>query len=80
MNDSNKAFGFIQNKMKEAFGILLQTGIQTNYLNFKLIQSEHGISIDQTYHILCMVDLYFGPKYITRRKNTPLRTDKKFEI
>jgi hypothetical protein len=78
--DSNKAFGFIQNKMKEEFGISLQTGIRINYLNFKLIQSEHGISMDQTDHILCMVDLYFGPKYITRRTDTPLRTDKQFEI
>ena len=78
--DSNEAFRFIQNKIKEAFGISLQTCIRIKYLNFKLIQSEHGINMDQTDHILCMVDLYFGSKYITWRKDTPLRTDKQFEI
>ena len=66
--------------MKEAFGISLYTGIQIDYLNFKLIQSKHRISMDQTDHILCMVGLYSGPKYITRRIDTPLRTDKHFEI
>ena len=59
---------------------MLQTVTQINYLNFKLIQSEHGISMDQTDHILRMVELYFGPKYMTCRIDTPLRTDKQFEI
>jgi hypothetical protein len=27
-----------------------------------------------------MVDLYFGPDYVTRRTDTPLRTDKQFDI
>ena len=36
--------------------------------------------MDQTDHILCMVDLYFGPKYITCWTDTPLTTDKQFEI
>ena len=36
--------------------------------------------MDQTDHILRMLELYFGPDYKNRKTDTPLRADKQFEL
>ena len=75
--DSDESFQFIQSKLKEKVGISIQTGTRINYLSFKIIQSEHRISMDQTDNILWMLELYFRPDYKTRWTDTPICTYKK---
>ena len=39
-------------KFGDFFSFNIKRGIELQFLNFRIIQSEHGISIDQTNHIL----------------------------
>jgi hypothetical protein len=45
--------------MIESSSIDFAEGDQLSYLNLRIIQSEHGVSYDQTEHIICkMVNKY----------------------
>ena len=49
-------------------------------MNFKIIQSDHGISMDQTDHIVRMLKLYFVPDHKPSKTDTPLCTNKQFNL
>ena len=48
-------------------------------MNFRIIQSEHGVSIDQTDHILDLVNSYIPVDTKTSPVDTSLRTDRQFQ-
>jgi len=62
--------------------ITVQKGSALKYLNVRIIQSELGISYDQTHHIRTSVlDVWFPPTTTERIKgaDTPYRTDSQYE-
>lgn len=62
-----------------AFKVTTQEGHILKYLNFRIIQSPHGISIDQTDHILDFVNSHIPVDTVIGPVNTPLRSDRKFQ-
>ena len=64
----------------EYFNLSIQEGPVLSYLNMRIIQTEHIISLDQAEYIFDMLVSYFGPD-ITRIKtaSTPMRSDSAFE-
>ena len=54
------AYTMIRNTIKEAFGVTIQSGQRLSYLNFCILQSQFGISTDQTDHILQMLQNFFS--------------------
>ena len=77
--DYVEAYCYVSDHLKEAFGITIQSGERINYLNFRILQSKYGISIDQIDHILDLLAKIFYPKSHSRKTDTPLRTDKQFD-
>ena len=60
----------------------VQTGMVLKYLNVKIVQTDFGISIDQTQHIkITIIDRFFPPTRTERLKSvdTPYRTDGEYE-
>ena len=50
------------------------------FLNFRIIQSKHGISIDQTNHILqSILNNYFDKNKNVKYESSPFPLDNKFE-
>ena len=76
--NSEKAYKMIKDTIEEAFRITLQRGPCFSYLNFRIIQSTHGISIDQTGHILHFLKIFFNSTAKVARTDTVIRTDKQF--
>lgn len=68
----------IMDKIQSAFKVTVQKGEVISFLNYHIIQSVHGISVDQTQHILEMVDTFLGKEEKITTTNTPLRCDKQF--
>ena len=70
--------------LKQYFSITTNTGTELKYLNIRIIQSDHGISYDQTEHIHKMLKKYFPDEKIAdstmKEVHTPFRTDNQFEI
>jgi hypothetical protein len=68
--------------LEELFVLTLQEGNAIRFLNLQIIQSPHGISIDQTDHI---VDTITGPYFKHRTTSkllaiiSPFQTDSDFE-
>ena len=56
----------------------LQEGSVLKYLNFRIFQSPIGFSIDQTDHIMEIVNEWF-PTGKFRNVDTPFRTDSSYE-
>ena len=71
-------YTFILNKLRAAFGTTTQSGSIIRYLNYRIIQSVHAISIDQTEFIQGLLPEYFPPNSKVAKTNTPLRSDKQF--
>jgi hypothetical protein len=69
--------------LERFFEITSKTGSLLNYLNLCIIQSELGVSYDQTDHIRKMVKKHFPPEKIgdskTKTVHTPFRTDTQYE-
>jgi len=70
----------LQKQLQAAFGTTTQTGHTLHYLNYRIIQSPHAISIDQTDFIISILDLYLPRNAKCPRIDTPLRTDKQFDL
>jgi len=71
--------------LEQYFDITTKTGMLLKYLNIRIIQSKHGISIDQSEHIQDhIINKYFPPAKIEdshlKKVHTPFRTDNKYEI
>ena len=69
----------VLNTLLSAFQITTQEGIILNYLNFRIIQSSHGVSIDQTTHIQDLVNTYIPKDTKLQQVDTPLRADRQFQ-
>jgi len=69
----------IKSKLHSAFGVTSQNGDIIHYLNYRIIQSAHGISIDQNKFILDIVHQYIPAKSKCPKIDTPLRTDRQFD-
>ena len=67
-------------KFGEFLSFKIKRGIELQFLKFRIIQFEHGISIDQTNHILQSI-LYhsFGKNKKVKYKSSLFRLDSKFE-
>lgn len=70
----------INEQLQKAFGTTTQNGKILNYLNYRIVQSENIISVDQTDFILGIVHQYIPPHEKCPKIDTPLRTDKMFDI
>ena len=68
----------ILNCLLSAFKVIMQKGTQLKYLNFRILQTTHGISIDQCDHILELVYTYIPVDTKISPANTPLRSDRQF--
>lgn len=71
-------------KMRTMFDITTKEGTKFKYLNLEIIQTEHGVSYDQTDHIQRkIINKYFPPDKINDSKlkqvHTPFRTDSDYE-
>ena len=67
------------NTLQKGFQVTSQGGTLLKFLNFRIIQSEHGISADQTPHIEDMLKKYFPPGTKIPKTDTPLRSDRQFQ-
>ena len=68
--------------LKKFFDITTEEGTSFMYLNFRIIQSEFGVSFDQTEHILGTIVKKFFPSESCKRLKqvlTPVRTDNEFK-
>lgn len=68
----------IMTQIQSAFKVTVQEGDEISFLNYRIIQSVHGISVDQTQHIIDMVNDFLPPDVKVKATNTPLRSDKQF--
>jgi len=68
----------IKTKLNEAFGVTSQNSSIIHYLNYKIVQSQYAISVDQTKFILDIVHQYIPPNSRCPKIDTPLRTDRQF--
>ena len=76
-NDEN-TFPELTRLFKEHFEIKVQEGSVLKYLNFRICQSLLNFSIDQTDHIMELVNEWF-PNGKFRNVDTPFRTDSLYE-
>ena len=68
--------------MDSVLPVTAQTGKVLKYLNVRIIQTDMGISIDQTQHIKTnVIEKFFPPNRTDRLKsaNTPYRSDSEYE-
>ena len=64
----------------EVFSFKIKRGIELQFLNFRIIQSEHGISIDQANHILqSILNDYFDKNEKVKYESSPFLLDSKFD-
>jgi hypothetical protein len=71
-------------ELQRLFDITTKGGTVLKYLNLSIIQTEHGVSFDQTEHIeRKIINKYFPPSKISENKlkpvHTPFRTDPEYE-
>ena len=60
MSKSEWPIDKLQNRFGDLFSFKIKRGIELQFLNSRIIQSEYGISIDQTDHIIkSILDKYF---------------------
>ena len=52
MSISEGPLNQVLNRFGDFFSFKVKRGTELQFLNFRIIQSEHGISIDQTNHII----------------------------
>lgn len=72
----------LENELKKLFKYTKEEGTVLKFLNFRIIQSEHGISIDQTKHIIKEVlNPYWSNKNRDniRKRTGPFPTDPQVE-
>eukprot|EP00956_Cyclotella_meneghiniana_P029504 scaffold71543_cov60-Cyclotella_meneghiniana.AAC.2 len=82
--NSQSLFNRLCDKMRTMFDITTKEGSRLSYLNLDIIQTEHGVSYDQTDHIRRkIINKYFPPEKIAESKlkpvHTPFRTDSDYE-
>ena len=81
-SSSDSLFARLCEHIRRFVPITIQDGSVIKYLNVRIIQTELGISIDQTHHIrTSILDNWFKPTKTERLKSadTPYRTDSQYE-
>ena len=61
------------------FDLTTQESDIVHFLNFRIISSEYAITVDQTKHILSMVEPFSPLLQKFTPANTPMRTDSGYE-
>ena len=79
LTSCEEAQSIIQDELKKAFCVTIKSSTRINSLKFKIMQIKYGVSMDQTDHILDMVNKHFQDPSSIRKTDTPLRTDKQYE-
>ena len=82
--NSRPIYDRVCSELKKLFAITTQEGPVLHYLNLRIVQSEFGVSYDQSEHIeRKIIDKYFPPSKIgdstLKPVHTPYRTDSDFE-
>ena len=77
-NNNEIAFPELTRVFKEHFHMKVQEGSVLKYLNFRIFQSPLGFTIDQTDHIMELVNEWF-PTGNLRNVDTPFWTDFSYE-
>ena len=75
-----KLYDDIKQRIEKSYDITMQEGPILKYLNLQIIQSDAGISIDQTQHILKMLEPHYPKSSHFTKTDIPFRTDKDFEM
>ena len=80
LNTTNNrtAFTEIRRVVEEDFEIKVQEGSVLKYLNFQIYQSTPRFSVDQTYHIMELINEWF-PTGKFREFDTPFTADYTYE-
>ena len=77
---TNDDFYDLMTYFRKFFQLSLQEGSVLSYLNMRIIQSEHAISLDQAEYIFDLLLAFFGDKADRiKTASTPLRSDSTFE-
>ena len=79
MSNSHSLYSQFKTNLEKAFKITTQEGPELNYLNLHIVQSNYGISFDQTQHILDMVEPHFPRDSSFSKVNFPFCTDRGYE-
>ena len=79
LSSSTSLYLELKAHLAKAFSITTQEGPVLKYLNLRIIQSEAGISIDQTQHILDMVQPHYPKNSNFTKTDSPFRTDRSYE-
>jgi hypothetical protein len=71
-------------RFRQLFEIITKQGAQLSYLSLRIIQSNHGVSYDQTEHIRRkIINKYFPPDKVSespmKAVHTPFRTDSEYK-
>ena len=69
----------IKTRIEKSYDITMQEGPVIQYLNLQIIQSDAGISFDQTQHILKMLEPHYPKTSSFTRTDIPFRTDREYE-
>lgn len=69
----------IKARIEKSYDITMQEGPILQYLNLQIIQSDAGISIDQTQHILKMLEPHYPKGSPFTKTDIPFRTDRAYE-
>jgi hypothetical protein len=82
-HNSNSLLNSFISYLKKYVNVTVQRGAILNYLNLRIVQSIHGISIDQTQHIRdTILDVWFPAdteEGMVKSAYTPFRTDSDYE-
>ena len=76
--NNENSFPELTRVFKEHFEMKVQEGSVLKYLNFRICQSPHGLSIDHTDHIMELVNGWFPTRKFIN-VDTPFRTDSSYE-
>ena len=79
---SESLFANLVKHLEQYVPVTVQDGHILKYLNLRIIQTDQGVSFDQTHHIKTnIVDEWFPASKIERIKSadTPYRTDSEYE-
>ena len=79
LSSSKDLFLRVKEKLSSMFDLTSQEDDVIKFLNLQIVSSSNAVSIDQTRHIIDMVEPYFPRLQKFQKINTPMRTDKDFE-
>ena len=77
---TEEALSELLERFSDFFSYKVRGGTELSFLNFRIIQSEHGISLDQSNHIInSLLKQYFDKDEKVKYESSPFPLDNKFE-